>query len=51
MLTISALCWLCRQPLWFSHHGICRGCVRVVLAERETDCPRCGLPAASPALA
>ncbi|WP_074011716.1 phosphoribosyltransferase family protein [Candidatus Sodalis sp. SoCistrobi] len=47
MLTISALCWLCRQPLWFSHHGICRGCVCVLLAERATACPRCGLPAGS----
>lgn len=47
MLTISALCWLCRQPLWFSHHGVCRGCVRVLLAEQGIACPRCGLPAGS----
>lgn len=47
MLTINALCWLCQQPLWFSHQGICRCCADLLLDERETCCPRCGLPAGS----
>lgn len=45
MLTINALCWLCQQPLWFSHQGICRCCAGNLLDLRETCCPRCGLPA------
>lgn len=45
MLTISALCWLCQQPLWLSHHGICRTCANDVLNHRDSCCPRCGLPA------
>lgn len=45
MLTISALCWLCRQPLWFGHQGICHSCAGRVLSLREICCPRCGLPA------
>ncbi|TKI05036.1 DNA utilization protein GntX [Martelella alba] len=44
MLTIGALCWLCRQPLWFSHHGICHRCALLALFQREPCCPRCGLP-------
>ncbi|WP_413736706.1 DNA utilization protein GntX [Sodalis sp. RH21] len=47
MLTINALCWLCQQPLWFHHHGICRVCADGLLNARETSCPRCGLPAGS----
>ncbi|TCL05002.1 MULTISPECIES: DNA utilization protein GntX [Sodalis] len=45
MLTIGALCWLCRQPLWFSHQGICRCCAVRLLDARDRCCPRCGLPA------
>ena len=45
MLTISALCWLCQQPLWLSHHGICRTCAKGLLNGRDSCCPRCGLPA------
>lgn len=45
MLTIRALCWLCRQPLWFSDHGFCRCCVRRLMDQRESACPLCGLPA------
>ncbi len=47
MLTINALCWLCQQPVWFSHQGICRCCLKDLLNGRETCCPRCGLPAGS----
>ncbi len=45
MLTIGALCWLCRQSLWFSHQGICRSCTVRLLDQRDRCCPRCGLPA------
>lgn len=47
MLTINALCWLCRQPVWFSQQGICRCCAVNILNARDTSCPRCGMPAGS----
>ncbi|XBS69521.1 DNA utilization protein GntX [Acerihabitans sp. KWT182] len=50
MLTIGALCWLCRQSLWFSHQGICRCCAVRLLDGRERCCPRCGLPAGNTSL-
>lgn len=43
MLTIAAACWLCRQPLYFRHHGICCFCQRR-LPPPPSCCPRCGLP-------
>ncbi|MCI4003791.1 DNA utilization protein GntX [Dickeya dianthicola] len=49
MLTIMAQCWLCQQPLYHSHHGICSHCRRH-LPLPVTCCPRCGLPSASDTL-
>ncbi|WP_033569396.1 DNA utilization protein GntX [Dickeya undicola] len=49
MLTIMAQCWLCQQPLYHSHHGICSHCRRH-LPQPVTCCPRCGLPSASSTL-
>ncbi|MGM3182221.1 DNA utilization protein GntX [Dickeya oryzae] len=46
MLTIMAQCWLCQQPLYHSHHGICSHC-RCHLPQPLVCCPRCGLPSAS----
>ncbi|WP_027710700.1 DNA utilization protein GntX [Dickeya chrysanthemi] len=46
MLTIMAQCWLCQQPLYHSHHGICSHCRRH-LPLPPVCCPRCGLPSAS----
>ncbi|WP_038912106.1 DNA utilization protein GntX [Dickeya dadantii] len=46
MLTIMAQCWLCQQPLYHSHHGICSHCRRH-LPQPVACCPRCGLPSAS----
>lgn len=45
MLTIGAHCWLCQQPLYLSHHGICSCCQRH-LPVAPPCCPRCALPAA-----
>ncbi|TCV93678.1 DNA utilization protein GntX [Biostraticola tofi] len=45
MLTLGALCWLCRMPVWFCHHGVCRTCVTQLLLTRPIHCPVCGLPA------
>ncbi|MCG8156972.1 DNA utilization protein GntX [Brenneria goodwinii] len=47
MLTISAHCWLCRQPLYHSRHGICAFCQRH-LPPLPLCCPRCGLPTSDP---
>lgn len=44
MLTIGANCWLCQQPLYHYHHGICSYCQRHLPALPRC-CPRCGLPA------
>lgn len=48
-ISISADCWLCRQPLYLHRHGICSYCLRN-LPQKPCCCPRCGLPAASAAL-
>lgn len=45
MLTVPGLCWLCRMPMALSHWGICSVCVRAA-RQRESLCPRCGLPSA-----
>ncbi|KAA8996395.1 DNA utilization protein GntX [Affinibrenneria salicis] len=47
MLTIMASCWLCRQPLWHSQHGVCSVCLRHLPA-LPPCCPRCGLPGGQP---
>ncbi len=44
MLTVPALCWLCRMPLAISHWGIC-SCCRKALPVAPPCCPVCGLPA------
>lgn len=44
MLSIPALCWLCRLPLRMAQHGLCNGCLRQLPVLPEL-CPRCGLPA------
>ncbi len=49
MLTISANCWLCQQPLYHYHHGICCYCQRHLPAP-PVCCPRCGLPAGNATL-
>lgn len=49
MLTLTAQCWLCQQPLYHSHHGICSHCRRHLQAA-PISCPRCGLPCASATL-
>lgn len=46
MFNFDSLCWLCRQPLFLSHHGICSLCLSL-LPKPPTCCPRCGLPAGS----
>ncbi|WP_315708664.1 DNA utilization protein GntX [Brenneria uluponensis] len=50
MFTFMARCWLCQQPIYHSHHGICSHCLRH-LPTPPTCCPRCGLPASSSSLA
>ncbi|MEE3652453.1 MULTISPECIES: DNA utilization protein GntX [unclassified Brenneria] len=47
MLTIAALCWLCRSPLYRSQQGICSYCQRR-LSPTPVCCPRCGLPTGDP---
>lgn len=44
MLSIPALCWLCRLPLRLAPHGLCSSCLRQLPALPEL-CPRCGLTA------
>lgn len=44
MLSIHSRCWLCRQPLCLSRHGICSYCLRHLPA-KPLCCPCCGLPA------
>ncbi|MEZ3500924.1 DNA utilization protein GntX [Pantoea sp. KPR_PJ] len=46
MLSMPALCWLCRLPLSVAAHGLCSVCLRTLPA-LPVLCPRCGLPAAS----
>lgn len=45
MLTVPALCWLCRMPLAVSRWGIC-SCCYAALPAPPPCCPICGLPAA-----
>ncbi|AWK13958.1 DNA utilization protein GntX [Candidatus Fukatsuia symbiotica] len=49
MLTIASHCWLCMQPLYLSHHGICCFCLRN-LANTPSCCACCGLPSETPSL-
>ncbi|MGL9720338.1 DNA utilization protein GntX [Symbiopectobacterium sp.] len=49
MLTIGANCWLCQQPLYHYHHGICCYCQRHLPAP-PVCCPRCGLPSGTATL-
>lgn len=44
MLSIPALCWLCRLPLRLAQHGLCSSCLRLLPALPEL-CPCCGLAA------
>lgn len=44
MLSMPAVCWLCRMPLVLPAHGICSFCLRQ-LRPPTPCCPRCGLPA------
>ena len=44
MLSMPALCWLCRLPLRLAQHGLCSVCLRQLPA-LPILCPRCGLPA------
>ena len=44
MLTIPALCWLCRMPLARAGWGICSRCAKSL--RPFASCPQCGLPAA-----
>lgn len=44
MLSMPALCWLCRLPLRIAQHGLCSLCLRQLPALPRL-CPRCGLPA------
>lgn len=46
MLSIPALCWLCRLPLHIAVHGLCSSCLRQ-LPPLPSLCPCCGLPASS----
>ncbi|KGM25741.1 DNA utilization protein GntX [Photorhabdus luminescens] len=49
MLTMVGYCWLCRQPLWFPHHGVCSFCNKRL--KRLTNmCPCCALPSELPSL-
>ncbi len=43
MFTIASQCWLCRQPLYLSHHGICCFCLRNLI-NQSSCCIGCGLP-------
>ncbi|MDN0086797.1 DNA utilization protein GntX [Yersinia nurmii] len=49
MLTITGLCWLCRQPLHLAFHGICCFCLRH-LPMPPPCCFICGLPSSQPEL-
>ena len=44
MLSIPALCWLCRLPLQITRHGLCSRCVQQIPA-LPAICPCCALPA------
>lgn len=44
MLTVPALCWLCRMPLALSRWGLC-SCCYAALPAPPPCCPVCGLPA------
>jgi ComF family protein len=44
MLSIPALCWLCRLPLQIARHGLCSRCVQQIPA-LPAICPCCALPA------
>ena len=44
MLSIPALCWLCRLPLHIAVHGLCSRCI-IQIPPLPTLCPCCGLPA------
>lgn len=46
MLSIPALCWLCRMPLALPVQGLCSCCTRALL-KHPSCCPRCGQPALS----
>jgi len=47
MLSMPAVCWLCRMPLALSVQGICSLCLRQLLVATPC-CPRCGLPSLHP---
>lgn len=44
MLSIPALCWLCRLPLQIARHGLCSLCIQQIPA-LPAICPCCALPA------
>ncbi|MBK0093081.1 DNA utilization protein GntX [Erwinia sp. S59] len=44
MLSIPALCWLCRLPLQIARHGLCSRCVQQI-PTLPAICPCCALPA------
>lgn len=46
MLSIPALCWLCRLPLQIAGHGLCSRCMRHI-PPLPALCPCCALPASS----
>lgn len=43
MFTIASQCWLCRQPLYLFHHGICCFCLQNLI-NQPSCCIGCGLP-------
>ncbi|MBK0097712.1 DNA utilization protein GntX [Erwinia sp. S63] len=49
MLSIPALCWLCRLPLQIARHGLCSRCAQQIPA-LPAICPCCALPASGTGL-
>lgn len=49
MLSIPALCWLCRLPLRIARHGLCSRCAQQIPA-LPAICPCCALPASGTGL-
>ena len=49
MLSIPALCWLCRLPLQIAGHGLCSRCAALI-PRLPPLCPYCALPASGTSL-
>ncbi|ORM67791.1 DNA utilization protein GntX [Pantoea rwandensis] len=49
MLSIPALCWLCRLPLQIAGHGLCSRCATLI-PSLPPLCPCCALPASGTSL-